>query len=239
MEFHTPLEGESIRNFEKNNNIGVAIYVAEKNEEGENIVIRKRSPSRRFGQVSNIFLMTILQDSKTIYHFCAISRLSALIKSQGRKNGASYCSYCSVRFFDKFEREKKADGCKGQKVIGVAKTHKELCTKHEKVCQVITGELFTPREVLPEARDDKNILRFKKWGHLFRAAMHIYSDLECALVNCYEPGTEGSMVYHKHKPIACSLRVVSDIPNFVIPKFNYRGPDAHLRLVKRLKALAQ
>ena len=98
---------------------------------------------------------------------------------------------------------------------------------------------FTPREVLPEARDDKNILRFKKWGHLFRAPMRIYGDLECALVNCYEPGTEGSMVYHKHKPVACSLRVVSDIPNFVISHFNYRGPDAHLRLVKRLKALAQ
>ena len=168
VEFPTPLEGESIRNFEKNN-IGVAIYASGENDERENVVIRKRSPSKRFGQIANIFLMTVFENSGAKHHFCAISRLSALIKGQGRRDGASYCSYCSARFFDKFARKRKEEGNKRRKRIGIIKTHQELCAEHEKVCQVIMGEIFTPREKLPEPGN--NILKFKKWDHLFKSPL--------------------------------------------------------------------
>ena len=128
VQFPTPLEGESIRNFEENNNIGVAIYTSGENDEGENVVIRKRSPSKRFGQIANIFLMTVFENSEAKHHFCTISRLSALIKEQGRRDGARYCSYCSARFFHKFARERKEKGNKKQKRIGIIKTHQRtLC----------------------------------------------------------------------------------------------------------------
>ena len=236
VEFPTPLEGESIRNFEKNNNIGVAIYASGENDERENVVIRKRSPSERFGQIANIFLMTVFENSGAKHHFCAISRLSALIKGQGRRDGASYCSYCSARFFDKFARKRKEKGNKRQKRKGIIKTHQELCAEHEKVCQVITGEIFTPREKLPEPGN--NILKFKKWDHLFKSPLRIYADLECALMDRCETEGESTMTYHNHEPIACSIRYVSEIPNLQFKPFNYRGPDAHKRLVKELKRVA-
>ena len=104
------------------------------------------------------------------------------------------------------------------------------------MCQVITGEIFTPREKLPEP--GKNILKFKKWDHLFKSPLRIYADLECALVDRYETEGEGTMTYHNHEPIACSIRYVSEIPNLQFRPFNYRGPDAHKRLVKELKRVA-
>ena len=53
--FPTPLEGESIRNFEKNNNIGVAIYTSEENEEEENVVIRKISQRKVWKSCQHLF----------------------------------------------------------------------------------------------------------------------------------------------------------------------------------------
>ena len=232
VEFPTPLEGESIRNFEKNNNIGVAIYTSEENEEGENVVIRKRSPGKRFGKVANIFFMSVPNGSEVTYHFCAISRLSALIRGKGRQEGASYCSYCSARFYNKYVRASKK-GDKKKKRVGITRTHEELCAEHEEVCQVITGEIFTPREKLP--KPDENILSFRKWSHLFKSPPRIYTDLECAHVDHYETNGEGTMTYHDHQPMACSKRYVSEVPNLQFGSFNYQGPDAHKRLVKELK----
>ena len=83
-EFPTPLEVESIRNFEKNNNIGVAIYTSEKNEEREN-VITKRSPSKRFGKVANIFLMSVPNGSEVSHHFCAITVFLLLLEEKEDK----------------------------------------------------------------------------------------------------------------------------------------------------------
>ena len=111
------------------------------------------------------------ENSEAKHHFCAISRLSALIKGQGRRDGACYCFHCSARFFDKFARERKEKGNNKQKRIGIIKTHQELCAEHEKVCQVIMGEIFTPREKLPEP--GKNILKFKKWDYLFKSPLRI------------------------------------------------------------------
>ena len=141
VEFPTPLQGESIRNFEKNNDIGVAIYTSGKNDKGKDVVYRKRSPGTRFGRIANIFLTPFPGDSEVGYHFCAISRLSALIKGEKRREGASYCSYCSVRFFNKYS---KVGGKVDRKKRNIAKTHQELCAEHEEVCQVITGEIFAP-----------------------------------------------------------------------------------------------
>ena len=120
VDFPTPLEGESFRNFEKNNNIGVAIYTSGKNDEGQNIVYRRRSPSKKFGQIANIFLTPLPKGSEVSYHFCAISRLSALIRGEKRREGASYCCYCSARFFNKYAKVgKKVD----RKSANIVKTH--------------------------------------------------------------------------------------------------------------------
>ena len=154
--------------------------------------------------------MSVSSGFEVTHHFRAISHLSALIRGKGRQEGASYCSYCSARFYNKYTRASKKED-KKQKRVGITKTHKELCAGHEEVCQVITGEIFTPREKLPEP--DKNILSFKKWSHLFKSPLCIYADLECALVDRYETNGEGTMTYHNHQPVACSIRYVSEVPN--------------------------
>ena len=54
----------------------------------------------------------------------------------------------------------------------------------------------------------------------------------------YETNGEGTMTYHNHQPVACSIRYVSEVPNLQFRSFNYRGPDAHKMLVKELKRVA-
>ena len=167
--------------------------------------------------------MSVPNGSEVTYHFLFISRLSALIRGKGRQEGASYCSFCYARFYNKYARASKK-GDKKQKRVGITKNHEELCAEHEEVCQVITGEIFTPREKLP--KPDENILSFRKWSHLFKSPLRIYADLECALVDRYETNGEGTMTYHNHQPVACSIRYVSEVPNLQFRSFNYRGPVA-------------
>ena len=115
-------------------------------------------------------MISVSSGFEATHHFRAISRLSALIRGKGRQEGASYCSYCSARFYNKYARASKKED-KKQKRVGITKTHEELCAGHEEVCQVITGEIYTPREKLPAP--DKNILSFKKWSHLFKSPLRI------------------------------------------------------------------
>ena len=73
----------------------------------------------------------------------------------------------------------------------------------------------TPREKLPEP--GKNILKFKKWDHLFHTPLRIYTDFESALIESYDTDGGNTTTYHNHIPIACSIKFVSDIPNLQFP----------------------
>ena len=100
--FPVSLGGEDIVTFERNNKIGVAIYACCEEEGKEPVIYRHRTPTKKFGNVVNLFAMKLPNREEYDYHFCVVRHLTALLrKCDGKLKKVVCCSYCPARFYNK------------------------------------------------------------------------------------------------------------------------------------------
>ena len=91
--------------------------------------------------------------------------MSALLNKRGGKGGKkkTTCAYCGQTFWDLEKKEKQEDSKVTNTVLHMAQ---ELLEEHKPRCENV-GKSFRPDEVMP--KPGENILKFKKYGHLFKS----------------------------------------------------------------------
>ena len=123
VEFPTPICGNSIGNFEKNNNIGVALF----GSEGKSVV-SLRVPGKGYQKIVDLFYV---KNKEGAGYYCTVKSLSRLVNLEVTKNNAKkfVCRYC----------------LNNQHTEERLKEHVELCSKHEITKTIMPKEGSTIR----------------------------------------------------------------------------------------------
>ena len=182
-----------------------------------------RAPQKFFGKVVSLFLQKLPKGEEEFeYHFCVVKRASALLRSGfGKCNKVMHCAYCGARFQDLYKEKRLPNGKRERTLLHQAE---ELHTKHEPSCNRVGDQQFRPEEVLP--KPGQNVLRFKKYEHLFKFPLRVYADFECALETICETVGDKTTSYQKHVPKSFTIKFCFEIRQFRFKPICYTGKDA-------------